>query len=83
MTDVARVSRGRAIAIAICAAVIGVLSYVLGVGSTTGQQAEASVLDAATFTMDPPPATMPRVVRSMTAWTRSSGTSGRMTSINS
>lgn len=54
MSPVARVGRGRAIAIAICAAVIGVLSYVLGVGSTTGQQAEASVLDAASFTMDPP-----------------------------
>lgn len=54
MISVARVGRGRAIAIAICAAAIGVLSYILGVGSTTGQQAEASVLDAATFTMDPP-----------------------------
>lgn len=33
---------------------VGVGSYVLGVQSTVGQQAEASVLDAARFTTDPP-----------------------------
>lgn len=34
--------------------VVGVASYVLGVQSAVGQQAEASVLDAARFTTDPP-----------------------------
>lgn len=33
---------------------VGVASYVLGVQSALGQQAEASVLDAARFTTDPP-----------------------------
>ncbi|WP_244301029.1 hypothetical protein [Leucobacter insecticola] len=33
---------------------VGVGSYVLGVQSALGQQAEASVLDAARFTTDPP-----------------------------
>jgi hypothetical protein len=33
---------------------VGVTSYVLGVQSALGQQAEASVLDAARFTTDPP-----------------------------
>ncbi|MBK0417964.1 phosphatase PAP2 family protein [Leucobacter sp. CSA1] len=46
--------RIRALAFAVVAAAVGALSYVLGVQSALGQQAEASVLDAASFTTTPP-----------------------------
>ncbi len=46
--------RGRALAYALLALVFGGLSYAVGVGSLLGQRAEASVLEAASFTYDPP-----------------------------
>lgn len=46
--------RGRALVIALVALAIGGLSYAVGVGSLLGQRAEASVLDASDFTVDPP-----------------------------
>lgn len=48
------VGRGRALVIAIVALAVGGLSFAVGVGSLLGQRAEASVLDASDFTMDPP-----------------------------
>ncbi|MBO1902576.1 phosphoesterase [Leucobacter weissii] len=46
--------RGRAVLCALLALAAGWGSYALGVGSVLGQRAEASVLDAAEFTYDPP-----------------------------
>ncbi|UOR03057.1 phosphatase PAP2 family protein [Leucobacter allii] len=46
--------RLRALWIALFWIAVGVASYILGVRSALGQQAEASVLDAAEFTTDPP-----------------------------
>lgn len=46
--------RGRAATYALLALVFGGLSYAVGVGSLLGQRAEASVLEAASFTYDPP-----------------------------
>lgn len=43
-----------AVAYALLAFVFGGLSYAVGVGSLLGQRAEASVLEAASFTYDPP-----------------------------
>lgn len=48
------VSRGKALLVALIAVLVGVVSYAVGVGSLLGQRAEASVLDASEFTMDPP-----------------------------
>lgn len=47
-------SRTRAMLYAVFAAVVGALAFWLGVGSTLGQKAEASVLDASAFTTNPP-----------------------------
>lgn len=47
-------SRGRALTYAMLALIFGGLSYAVGVGSLLGQRAEASVLEAASFTYDPP-----------------------------
>lgn len=47
-------ARGRATLYAFLALAVGVLAYVLGVGSFLGQQAEASVLEASDFTTNPP-----------------------------
>lgn len=52
--DVARVGRGRALVYAVLALLVGWASYAIGVGSWLGQRAEASVLGASAFTMDPP-----------------------------
>ncbi len=49
-----RVPPGRALAYALLAVVFGALSYAVGVGSLLGQRAEASVLEAASFSYDPP-----------------------------
>ncbi len=46
--------RGRALWFLVFWTAIGVGSYIVGVQSAIGQQAEASVLDAAEFTTDPP-----------------------------
>lgn len=46
--------RGRALTYALLALAFGGLSYAVGVGSVLGQRAEASVLEAASFTYDPP-----------------------------
>ena len=50
-----RVSRRKALLVALIALIGGGLSYLFGVGSSLGQRAEASVLDASAFTFDPPP----------------------------
>ena len=47
-------ARTRALIYALLALLVGGLAYLLGVGSTLGQRAEASVLDASAFTADPP-----------------------------
>lgn len=47
-------ARTRAMIWGLIALVVGGLAYLLGVGSLLGQRAEASVLDASTFTADPP-----------------------------
>lgn len=54
MSGVTSSRRLRALWTAIFWIAVGVGSYVLGVQSTAGQQAEASVLGAARFTTDPP-----------------------------
>lgn len=46
--------RVRALVFALLAILVGVLSYLLGVQSLLGQRAEASVLEAAEFSFDPP-----------------------------
>lgn len=46
--------RRRALIWALAAAALGVLAYLLGVGSLLGQRAEESVLEASAFTDDPP-----------------------------
>lgn len=48
------VSRGTALLIALIAVLVGVVSYAIGVGSLLGQRAEASLLDASDFTVNPP-----------------------------
>lgn len=49
-----RVGRGSALLVALLALIVGALSYGLGVWSQLGQRAEASVLGASDFTIDPP-----------------------------
>jgi hypothetical protein len=46
--------RTRALFTAVAAAIVGAFAYVIGVGSLSGQAAEARVLDAARFTVNPP-----------------------------
>lgn len=49
-----RLRLGRALLLAVASLTVGVASYLLGVQSPLGQAAEARVLDAAAFTVDPP-----------------------------
>lgn len=55
MSAALRAGRGRAIWYLVFWSAIGIGSYVLGVRLGVGQAAEASVLDAAEFTYNPPP----------------------------
>ena len=55
MTAALRAGRGKALWVLVFWAVVGVGSYLLGIRTPLGQLAEASVLDAAEFTTDPPP----------------------------
>lgn len=55
MSAVSRGGRRRALWFTLFWAVVGVASFVLGVQNAIGQRAEATVLDAAEFTTNPPP----------------------------
>lgn len=55
MSSVSRGGRRRALWFILFWTVVGVASFVLGVQNAIGQRAEATVLDAAEFTTNPPP----------------------------